>query len=60
MQQIEEIRPDKECFWRRRRGGRKREGDGVRKGRTPLERGTPGLPPAAKYIRSDGERPDHR
>lgn len=57
MQQIEEIRPDKE-FWRRRR--QKREGAGVRKGRTPLEEGTPGLPPAAKYTRSDGERPDHR
>lgn len=41
-------------------GGRKREGDGVRKGRKSLERGTLGLPPAAKYIRNDGERPDHR
>lgn len=26
MQQIEEIRPDKECFWRRRRRRRQKEG----------------------------------
>lgn len=36
------------------------EGDGVRKGRKSLKGGTLGLPRLAKYIRNDGERPDHR